>query len=225
MGDNKKIQAAFRIAKEQNMYVSFLEKKVDIKNLIVSLQPPKEKGFKPFPSSSGSILWLSTPKTKGTSWYSWASLELPEKVILSSRKIIGFQVNPARLLKVNTKKRFDKFINSYTVRTNMRIVDWEKVSDEYDGIVFVPYKRGWASDKQLWYRGLDADTVIIWASRAVIKRKVLLRTQILTNCIFYGTHNKIEQQRDKRHNYSQSYIKHGSQHYKVKIGLVNNFSA
>ena len=176
MGDNKKIQAAFHIAKEQNMYVSFLEKKVDLKKLIVSLQPPKEKGFKPYPSSGGWLLWLSTPKTKGTSWYSWASSELPEKISLTSRKVVGFQINPARLLKVNTKKRFDKFVNSYTVRTNMRIVDWEKVSDEYDGIVFVPYKRGWASDKQLWYHGLDADTVIIWAPRAVIKRKVLLRT-------------------------------------------------
>ncbi len=176
MGDNKKIQAAFHIAKEQNMYVSFIEKKVNIKKLIVSLQSPKNKFLKPYPSSSGSILWLSTPKTKGTSWHSWASLELPEKVSLSSRKIIGFQVNPARLLKVNTKKRFDKFAKNYAVRTDKQFINWERVSDEYDGIVFVPYKRGWASDKQLWYDSLDADTVIIWAPRAIIKRKVLLRT-------------------------------------------------
>ena len=173
MVDKKKIRAAFRIAKERKMYVSFIEKRVNIKKLILSLQSPRQAHFKPFPPPGGNILWLSTPKTKGTSWYSWASLELPEKVSLSSRKVVGFQVNPARLLKINTKKRFDRFAESYTARVDSRSINWEKVSDEYDGIVFVPYKREWGLDKS-WYRSLDADTIIVWASRAVVRRKRLI---------------------------------------------------
>ena len=134
---------------------------------------------KPF-SDKDKILCLSTSEIdpNAPNWYNFASRNLPERVDLSNKCVLGFELNEEKILHISNVKDIDNFEKEYVmcpddISEEDRIlcdyygfVNWKKVSEKYHGLIVNPYI---VKDIKfrIWYDSFDVNTAMIWNNDAI----------------------------------------------------------
>jgi hypothetical protein len=82
-------------------------------------------------------LWYSC----GVDWYNWSKYNLPEKI--SNKRVFTFKVDYSKILKISSEKELLNFNDKYSIihesDKNNKLIDWKKVTNEYDGIEICPF--------------------------------------------------------------------------------------
>lgn len=115
-------------------------------------------------------------------WIRWVKDEEPDWLFRYKHKHL-VEINEDRILFVpGTVEALSSFVATYSSycpgTITMKMIDWEKVAQEYDGVEFSPYNRGLYFGKGLtsneimaltFYSGIDVPSGCIWGSDAIKK--------------------------------------------------------
>jgi len=118
-------------------------------------------------------LWYSI----GTSWLDWCFAEQPDWI---GKYIYKIEVNPKKILLINTVKKLDDFSKHYkivpewmkTLKFKYNYINWRRFSASYSGIEISPYQWKRRFDL-LWYYGWDCSSGCIWNPNAIISLRLL----------------------------------------------------
>jgi len=110
-------------------------------------------------------LWYSI----NTSWMEWCLAEQPDWL---SQYI--YEIEIARLVmpplhKLSSDAKFEKFETEFALSDNkfrMKLIDWLKVAEQYDGLEINPYNT-FRRLGSFWYYGWDCASGVIWRGRAI----------------------------------------------------------
>ena len=122
----------------------------------------------------------SSDKPKGLwyqiddSWEEWCKYNMPQWLGTSSRGAYktNIEIDKTNVLVIKTLEDFDNFHNKYralNIYYNKLVnINWERVSEEYDGIEISDYfyerrLTGWCS----WYYGWDLASGCIWNTNII----------------------------------------------------------
>ena len=108
------------------------------------------------------------------SWEEWCKYNMPQWLGTSSRGSykINIEIDKTNVLVINTLEEFDNFHNKYralnTYYNKSVNINWERVSEEYDGIEITDYfydrrLENWCS----WYYGWDVASGCIWNTNII----------------------------------------------------------
>jgi len=94
--------------------------------------------------------------------------------------IYEVEVDEDRILKVNTKKKLNDFVDEY--KLDPMIIRWDDVSMKYDGIEFCPHLK--AVSKEYWYGLLEIASGVVWNPDAIdIKYKTAIQKSTLRKSV------------------------------------------
>ncbi len=113
-------------------------------------------------------LWLSDESDYG--WESWC--EEQEFRIESLQHRTDFKINLNTVLVLSTDREVRNFDQKYKkvipapieggYIPSFSIIDWDRVRDEYSGILITPYSYSDLRYDLLWYNGWDCSSACIW---------------------------------------------------------------
>lgn len=124
------------------------------------------------------VLWLSTAKVKGTSWFAYANKGPGDWG--PNTHIIGYDLDLSKLLIIDTPVKLIKFQSKYSTHDqyyyDLKVIKWGEVAaDGYSGIVLYPrlIKKNIRDLEYRWYFAFDADTIAIWNCDAIMSYEVI----------------------------------------------------
>lgn len=145
-----------RVFSTDKLYKKFL--KVEVSSGIDQLKPVG--------------LWYSIED----SWFNWCSFEKHNDGI--KKYIYEIELNPkSNILFLKNETEIFKFVDKYIkyYLNTLYFIDWEQVSQDYDGIEINPYFRSaGVKNKMLWYYVWDVPSGCIWTESAISKVTELL---------------------------------------------------
>lgn len=121
-------------------------------------------------------LWLSY----GNAWIKYL---LQEKQLWANVRIDSIfyiyeiELNEEKILTINNENQFDNFNNKYSIKRG-KLIDWERVEEEFDGIK-IKYFPDKACDKKYdWYCDWDVSSGCIWNKDGIKEIKKILSFKI-----------------------------------------------
>lgn len=124
-------------------------------------------------------LWLS----RGTDWYDWCIENSFSTCRLDNCYIYEVDIDKKDIITISSITDLDKFNNEYSKKIgSFYRIDWKKVSEKYDGISFENYKETKEKVsvheymKNLWYLGIDVNSVCLWRPSKNIKEWKKVKT-------------------------------------------------
>ena len=117
----------------------------------------------------------------GNVWIDWCTSEMPDWV---ASYIYTFDILvDNNMLYLNTRETVYEFSQKYgkQVYGHFREVDWQQVTEEYDGVEFNPYfyNQRFATDT-LWYNGIDVPSGVIFNTDIILNINRHITTNINT---------------------------------------------
>ena len=154
---------------------------------------------KPF-SDKDKILYLSTPEIdpNAPNWYNFASRNIPDRIDLSQKCVLGFELNEEKILHISNIEDIDKFEKEYVICPDdiseedrilcdyYGFVNWKKVSDKYHGLIVNPYIVKNIKFR-IWYDSFDVNTAMIWNHDAIKNVYILYTPRYGINTKIIGT--------------------------------------
>ena len=114
-------------------------------------------------------IWITDDSDENWAWFCRREKFRREGL----RHVATVYVDPTNLLYLRTPGELDSFTReySYPAGTPWRIgIDWNRVSEKYDGIMIFPYQ--WSrrlSGDTSWYYGWDCASGCIWDGKSIKK--------------------------------------------------------
>jgi hypothetical protein len=113
-------------------------------------------------------LWYSI----NDEWYQWISYNMPSKL---KKYKFELEIDFSRIIVLKDSKTLKEFVDIYGFNElNLVFIDWEKVSEDYDGIEFSPYFKNNILDfKNIWYNTIDVESGCIWNLDIILKKELI----------------------------------------------------
>ena len=131
------------------------------KPVLIPRKKKQKKDWKP------EGLWYGC----GDGWHRWAYETFPDRI--ENHLVFILESMPPRIKKIRNSKQLVEFNNEYSVKTSSgELIDWLRVSQEYDGIEICPYLSKMKM-KYNWYYTWDVASGCIWNNFTEVKMKKL----------------------------------------------------
>lgn len=110
-------------------------------------------------------LWLSIEKNNN-GWRNFCIREKFRCETLTNCYEIGIYEN-TNFLTIASREDLINFSKKYSIKKELiDTIDFEKLYEDYDGIIFFPYKRDYAYsenfNEHFWYTTVDCDSSCVW---------------------------------------------------------------
>lgn len=139
-------------------------------NRVIALERDREYAQTGRPDTKPKGLWFSVPSEDD--WPHWCESEGFRTDWLQHRHAVAID-STANLCILTNKEQIDLFHEKYAALLleslqDYELIDWQKVSETYDGIVISPYvwerRNSWPEDSKAhnWYYGWDVSSGVIW---------------------------------------------------------------
>ena len=109
--------------------------------------------------------WVSDESKEG--WKQWCQAEGFRVDTL--KYCFEITLDPKKLLIIKTAKQLEKFNAEYGIE---RLIDWRRVSKEYQGVLITPYQWKFRHGF-IWYYTWDCASGCIWDLRGIKKKRLV----------------------------------------------------
>jgi len=112
-------------------------------------------------------LWFSVESDRQDGWIDWCKDNAwrdPDEAFHTE-----LDVDMSRMLLISSANELDLFHAEYAANPWPPYPQWNKVADQWDGIVIAPYivERRFEGDASRWYYGWDCASGCVWDASAV----------------------------------------------------------
>ena len=149
------------------------------------------------PNCKPAGLWVSVEGARD--WPDFCQSNASDRLGISATEVI---LNPqANVLHIASAEEFDAFEKKYYLHANydnpftpFTGIDWNRVAQDYDGIVISPYRgdRRYARGGVQWYYTWDCASGCIWKKSAITELRLLTQTEGEGNVAAYDARTSVE---------------------------------
>jgi hypothetical protein len=130
----------------------------------------KAKAQQSEPDTKPKGLWYGI----GTSWIDWVKSEMPS---WERNNIFSIDIDESKIIKISNENELLEFNENYKSEMENRplsLIDWKKVSKDYEGIEITPYLYKMRFDRRVFWRyGWDVASGCIWGNGVIKNIKKL----------------------------------------------------
>ena len=127
----------------------------------INFQTKKQKSE---PDTKPQGLWYGI----GTSWIDWVRSEMPS---WERNNIFLIDIDESKIIKISNENELLQFNENYKSElenTSFSLIDWKKVSKDYEGIEITPYLYKMRFDRRVfWYYSWDVASGCVWGNGVI----------------------------------------------------------
>ena len=167
-----------------NHHVTALSKS---KNIFISKTHISKQMWKQNASFKPDGLWVSHKfKMNKQSWLDWCyDNNFLKWIDPCLNTYFSMDIRKCKMLKLNTKNKIIKFNKKYkAIKHGVVLIDWDKLSNKYDGVEFSPYFSEFKKDPEyMWYSAIDCSSSCVWNGQNIKNVKIVtLEMEINEDC-------------------------------------------